>query len=265
MATTAPVKEKVLDLDELLGAVSVSEAIPYLNWLIYGPPGAGKTYLAGTSKDEPELEPVLFLDIDKGTTTLRKFGKGIKVIPITSMLHLAEVFETLANHPTKYRTVVLDSITELQNMNMKDIMRELIADTSNPNNATRDPHVPGKREWGKSSSMMREVVRKFRDLPCNTIFIAHSKTIEEEQFGGGSLSYIMPNLPGKLATDVAGFIDIVGYLDVDTKDSQIVRRLQVAKSRKIIAKDRLGVLGDVVIDPTMPKLYSRIIETEGTN
>ncbi len=260
MATTeAPAKGKALDLDELLGATSVSEAIPYLNWMIYGPPGAGKTYLAGTSKDEPDLEPVLFLDVDKGTTTLRRFGKGVKVIPIRSMNHLGQVFETLANNPTKYRTVVLDSITELQNMNMKDIMQEL---TNTPQGADRDPHVPGKREWGKSSSMMREVVRKFRDLPCNTIFIAHSKTVVEEEFGGSSSSYIMPNLPGKLATDVAGFIDIVGYLDVETIDGETHRRLQVAKSRKVIAKDRLGVLGNVVLDPTMTKLYTRITETE---
>jgi phage nucleotide-binding protein len=259
MAATTAVKAEKFDLDIALGAVPVNEAIPYVNWLIYGPPGAGKTYLAGTSKDEPECEPVLFLDVDKGTTTLRKFGKGIKVIPIESMIHLATTFEILANNPTKYRTVVVDSLTELQTMNMKDIMTEL---RSTPQGADRDPHVPGKREWGKSSSMMREVVRRFRDLPCNTIFTAHSKSIEEEQFGGSSLTTIMPNLPGKLATDVAGFIDIVGYLDVETQDGTIHRRLQVSKSRKIIAKDRLGVLGDVIVDPTMPKLYTRITESE---
>jgi len=219
---------------------------PYLNLLVYGPPGVGKTYFAGTAEDSLNTNPVLFLDVEGGTLTLRK-RKNLDVVRIRSTEDLVDVHNKLkATNNGYYKTVVVDSLTELQKLDMVGIMKELV-----DRRPDLDEDVPSQREWGKSIEHMRRIVRAYRDLEVNTIFTALMIIDKDEN---GTVSYT-PSLPGKLKMEISGFVDVVGYMTTATEGGETIRRLQFAQTKKVIAKDRTSALGDVVDRPTIPMLW----------
>jgi len=72
-------------------------------WLIYGPPGAGKTTAAYRLFPQP-----LFLDVEDGA----RFIPGLRRIAIKSLKELKESLGMLAS--VEYKTLVLDSITRVE-------------------------------------------------------------------------------------------------------------------------------------------------------
>jgi len=141
---------------------------------------------------------------------------------------------------------------------MKDIMNK--AWQANPDKIDKD--VPDQRGWGKSRSHIRTIVRAFRDLPCNVIFIASIATAIEE----GQPNKVFPGFSGKLRTEVPGFMDIVGYMfsEHDHVKEVITRKLQVQGTRRVVAKDRTSSLGGLVINPTIPMLWD-LIHSSGSD
>lgn len=234
-----------------IGASSAQQAIPYLNVLVYGDAGVGKTQLGGTANDHKATAPVLVLDVEGGAATLRK-RPDVMVVRVKSIVDLmkiyAEVDKAIAtNAEDAPKTVMVDSLTELQKLDMNDIMRALLGQ-----NPDRDPDVPSQREWGKSSNHMRQIIRKFRDLPCNVIFTALAKRDQDDNAG---TVVTVPSLPGKLATEAPAFLDVVGYMFTQIEDNKIERRMLCQPSRTKLAKDRLGVFGDVLRNPTIPVMW----------
>jgi len=252
----------VQDIRDLLQVRLPEDLDDWLNILIYGEPGSGKTYQIGTAADHPNTSPVLLLDIEGGTRTIRS-RTDVDIIRIRSIKQLQDVqnklFRSISADTGKmyYKTLGLDSLGELAQLDMKDIM----AAAFNKNPDTTDLDVPSPREWGKTRSHMRDIVRAFRDLPCNTIFTAHSRTREEE----GQPSSYFPNFSGQLRSDIPGLVDMVGYLHVDLKGGMPIRKIQFAQTRRVLAKDRTGVFGLEVIDPSIPKLWNMINNTEEPN
>ena len=241
-------------LRELLEVKPPSEHVEWLNLLIYGEPGVGKTYLAGTAEDDPRTSPVLFLDIEGGITTIRHRSKIDVPPPLRNIKDIEKMYDKLYKSVTNgklyYKTIVLDSLSELADVDMRSIMEE--AWRRNPDKVDKD--VPSQREWGKSRSHMRSIVRAFRDLPCNIIITAHSATLQEE----GQPTKYMPGFSGKLRTEIPGFMDIVGYLYAENEQGVIVRKLQTQGTRRVVAKDRTDALEDVVENPTLPDMWETI-------
>ena len=155
----------------------VGEAPSLVNMLIYGEPGVGKTILAGSASEIEAMGPVLFIDIEGGTMSLRNKFPDVDVVRVSSWADMLMVYNDLQSSD-KYRTVVLDSLTEIQKFSMYHIMKDLLE--SDPD---RDPDVPGLREWGKNSEQVRRFVRAFRDLPVNTIFTALAATDKDPKTG----------------------------------------------------------------------------------
>lgn len=243
------------ELRESLSVKPPSDVVEWLNLLIYGEPGAGKTWLAGTAEDDARTSPVLFLDIEGGVTTIRHRG-GIDIPPDVKNIRDIEVLYDRLYHAIKpdgtmyYKTIVIDSLSELTDVDMKSIMDA--AYNTNPDKVDKD--VPSQREWGKARSHMRKIVRAFRDLPCNVIFTAQQATLQEE----GQPTKYMPGFAGKLRTEIPGFMDIVGYLYPDNTTGEVVRKLQVAGTRRVVAKDRTSSLGEVLENTTIPEIWNMI-------
>jgi len=237
-----------------LGVMSPDQ-IEYLNLLVFGEPGAGKTYLAGTAQDHPKTSPVLVLDVEGGTTTLRH-RPDVDVIQVRSIEQIIAVHNKLVtDNKGYYKTVVIDSLTELQKLDLSDIMKELVQ-----RRPDRDPDVPDVREWGKTGVHMRKIVRHFRDLPMNTILTA---LVDPYKDSTGSVVYY-PNLPGKMRTELAGFFDVVGYLytrpsEEGEENGQAINRIiQFTGTQKVIAKDRTATLGHFMENPTIPLMFDAI-------
>lgn len=232
--------------------------------LIYGEPGAGKTYLCGTAQDDEDTRPILFLDVEGGSTTLRR-RKDVDVLQIRSITQIEETHNEIFRNPGYYKTVIVDSLTELQKLDIRTVMKILKESSNNPDRI--DEEVPDQRGWGKSGNRVSRIVRAYKDLPVNTIMTCLLAT-EQEKDGQGKDSDVVklyyPSLPGKLKSEIPGYFDVVGFLQAQA-DSQgnIKRSLQVAKTKKVVAKDRTANLGLVVHEPSIPGLWSMIHGNEG--
>ena len=243
-------------LREELGAVSADRAITTFNILVYGDPGAGKTHFAGTAQDHPNTTPVLFLDVEGGTATLRK-RPDIDVVQVRSTAQVVDIYNKLeSDQGMSYQTVCIDSLSELQRLDIEDIMREVKRDKGD----RVDEEVPSQREYLKSQVHMRKIVRAFKDLPCNVIFTSLMRVEKDE--GTGKVT-VGPNFSRKLAGEVAGFLDVVAYLDViiDSEDKP-QRRFLVQKTEKTLAKDRLGISkgAPIMMNPDVPEIWNNLNE-----
>lgn len=226
---------------------SVSETMDYLNFLIYGDPGAGKTVLAGSSDMVEAMAPVLFIDVEGGTFSIRERNPGVDVVRVKSWSDMQKVYDALYKGDHDYKTAVLDSLTEIQKFSMYNIMRDLIRDDPD-----RDPDIPSMREWGKNIEQIRLLVRAFRDLPMNSIFTALAKEDKDPKTGKMKTR---PSLSGKLANEVAGFLDIVGYLYTKPVDGNYHRMLLTQPTDQFVAKDRSDNFPQILQDPTMSMVY----------
>jgi AAA domain len=223
----------------------------FLNLFFYGDPGAGKTRLAGSSILVPEMCPVLFWDFEGGTRSLADDYGDVDVVRLTSWQKVADLYDKLFDK-NPYKTLVCDSLTETQKFSMSEIMRDVVK--AHPD---RDPDVASLREWGKSGEQVRRLVRALRDLNCNVIFTALKADDKDDK---GNVLKTKPSLPGKMSGEIAGYVDVVGYLykkevrkgtEVDNKTLLLTQGTE-----KQIAKDRSGRLPMIMDAPTMVDIYA---------
>lgn len=228
--------------------------------LPYGEPGVGKTRLAATALDHAELRPVLHLDVDGGISAVRT-RHDLEVKQVRSMDQMREIHNMLyqsvdwnAEKPqVPFRTVIIDTISELAKLDMR-----VIAKAAHDSNPRQHEYVPSQREYLIAGERMREIVRAFRDLPCHTIFCCHSGDGKDNS----NATVFFPQFSGKLRHEIAGFLDIVGYMTADTEKDGFINYMQVRKTKRVAAKDRTDCLGEggIITMPTLPDIFDTIKE-----
>lgn len=237
-----------------------------MNILIYGDPGSGKTHLAGTAQDVPEMKNVHFFNIDGGLMTLATRG-DISATDIHSVGDLEREFYKIANGDKEYKgikTVVIDNISELQTLALEEkTTLEYASRIKKDKNYSIDEVY--LEDYGVAGKKLARILRGFRDLPLNVIYIAHKK--DKMRQGTNTLEESKPNLTEKLCTAVMGYMDIVAYLY--TADDQVEHNGQFSTvmhrylltqpmnnfAAKIRNPEFAKKLGAFVQDPTFPKIY----------
>lgn len=219
--------------------------------LVYGDSGVGKTTLAGSADAVPEMRKVLIIDIEGGTLSLRSRYPDVEVVRVRSWGELQLVYDELYAGNHDFKTVVIDSLTEAQKMSMDTIMRKLVDQYED-----RDAEVPGLREWNINIEQTRKFVRLFRDLPLNSIFTTLAKT-DKNQLTGASRR--KPYLSGKVADEIAGFLDIVTYLySKEVQPGDHIRVLLCGNTESEVAKDRTDLLPMTIPNPTMSIIWNAV-------
>jgi len=253
-------ESEILTQDNLGGlrVRSVVEEAEYFNLMIYGESSVGKTTLAGSAVEVPEMRPVIFLDIEGGTLSLRDKYPEVEKVRIDGWNDLVDVYIDLKDNPTRYKTVVLDSVSELEEFGMEEIMNRAIKKAEDEGDE-RDPDLPQIGEHGKSSNRMRKVIRRFRDLPMNTVFTA----LERVDVDKKNRRTIKPRLSPKLSSQVSGFLDVVLYMYKKETEDEIRRVVLSEATDEVIAKDRTNRLPQTIADPTMSAIYDFAMRMKG--
>lgn len=264
----------------------------WLKALIYGPHGSGKTELIASSVDVESMRDVIMVDAERGDTTLEENERIknvdlISTVRVTNFKQVAYIQEFLtaycrardikdfdkmrklycqvtgksmdevtSENVPQFKTVLIDSLTEVEGYCTYQILNidsgKMVID---------DMDVAGWPEFRKNLEMMKLLVRAYRDLPMNVLFACAESYNQDEQ----KRYHYQPQLTGKLATSVQGFVDIVGRMVVGaaTPEQPVApRRLYVqpvSGGAKFDAKNRKSVYKNAFFeDPTMHSIMSAI-------
>ena len=186
----------------------------YIKALIYGPSGAGKTTFAATAPNP------IFASSEKGLMSIRHLSP--QFAEINSLQDLKDLYNFLKNEKHEFETCVIDSITEIN-----DIIKTEI-ETKNKRNMQL-------QDWGILQKEIKDILRKFRDLPMHIIFLAQETTEKDEE----KIVKYLPSLNGKSATEIAYYMDTVGYCFIDKLGN---RKIGTMPNEKYLTKDRTNVI-----------------------
>jgi hypothetical protein len=229
--------------------VPVADAEPYLNMLVYGPNKKGKTRFAATA---PKL---LIADIDeKGTKSIRHSSAA--VFHARAWEDIVYLYWFLKGGKHDYESFAVDTLTGLQDMCMKHVLKE--AEDRDPN---RDPALASMREWGKVGLLIKPLLLNLRNLPMHTIFIAQERIIGEDED-----DMHVPDLSPSVRVRAMASVDVIGRIyqgqtrTVDKKRKKEVKtwetRMLVGPHEEYITGDRSGNLPRIVRQPTIEKVLA---------
>lgn len=228
---------------------TLSDTKEYVKAVFYGREGTGKTTSAATASQNGR---VLVVNSEGGLkkAALRQHGvdpDNVVVWPpegeqITARslenLH-QKILETLEDDPDAFYAVVIDSLTEVHHL-----LREQATDARVAKSRVElDPDFIDRDDYGKMTSQLRKLIRRFRDLPCHVVFIALEKDDEQA-------TEYRPALTPALCTDVLGYADIVARF----ASPDAIFRARFQGTDRIRAKDRFNMLPAVLAEPSFVRV-----------
>jgi len=208
--------------------------------LVYGEPGAGKT-LFGSTAPSP-----LFINLEAGLMTLA--SRGVDYVDVADPTDLQEIFIYLRGGKHNYKTVVIDTLDELQKTFIADRLKKERRESMQ------------LQDWGYVGEQMQKALRAYRNLPLNVVFLCHAKTDSDSETGA---QIYKPALQGAIGDQIAGYVDLAAYIHAspvkneESGETEMKRVLRFQSSPRFPhIKDRSG---------KMPPFYELNLETDFTD
>ena len=224
-----------------------------LSIVVHGESGTGKSWLADTAPS-----PRLILDAEGGSrftpsqpkvywdpiTGPPPLGQETVVVMVRDFQTMSYVFQWMNSGQHDFKSIVLDSVTELQKRCI-----DAIVGTSQMK----------LQDFGELLREMETLVRQFRDLhmhPVNPIPVSVLITTTKQD----NAQTFRPHVQGQLALSLPYFVDIVGYLynKPNPETGQMDRSLLVSSTPGFIAKDRTDRLGYELINPSITQMLTMV-------
>lgn len=237
-----------------------------LNALVYGHPGAGKSLLCGMAAMVPEMCPVLYIDIDRGSRVLEHFDdetfEQLTIVPDPdsddqiTWDDMQDIYDYLFKGRHPFKTVIVDSVTEAQAVNMGHLAGY---DEQIELNAA----MPRFDEWNETTAQMRRFFRQYRNLPINSFFIAQTTEVPDPKSaakkGEDPKMLLRPDLSKKLRNTAPAHFDVVLYMYSLRRGRQNIRFVQTDGDDFVVAKCRFPGVPVTIENPTMEYLYDVMI------
>jgi hypothetical protein len=237
--------------------------------LVHGEEGTGKSWLGQTTPG-----PRLVLDAEGGSRAPWKpdgNGSGVRVktceweisredppyasgswetcwAAIRNFDDMNTAYEWLVSGDHDFRSIVIDSVTEIQKRCKDDI------------GGTDKLRI---QDWDLMLIRMDALIRQYRDLVFHktnpldaVVFLAMTQEKAEKW---------KPAVQGALSISLPGYVDVEGYLYVaQTEEEKPERRLLIQPHERFAAKDRTHVLtleyGQVIPNPDVTEMLAVINE-----
>jgi hypothetical protein len=166
----------------------------------------------------------------------------VDVDDFETVLQVYNIIKT-GNHP--FRTMVIDSVSELQSTIMKMTMRQ--------------------QDWGLVLAKLSSLCRDLRDLPRKRnnpleILVLTAMTKKYDASADGSGGIYKPYLQGQIATLIPYWYDVVAYYFIqpyrDPKTGAVinVRRLLTAKNPEFEAGNRVAGMEEYINYPNLEQI-----------
>ena len=215
--------------------------------LFYSQPGGGKTHLAGTAIELPEVRKGLYLDTE-GSTVGVIADQRWDIIRVdkheNTFGFLHSILEGLEKG-TSYDVIVIDTFDVAQGW------AETHFDEKSP--VGRSGEKDGYWKWAKVKEWSIWAARMLKTSSALGIIVVHD---EEVKSATGSMTKRL-SLLGKAKDILPGIPDVVVYLERKTVDGEEHTFTYFATSDNKVTKNRFG-FPPKVTDATLPKLWDFI-------
>lgn len=248
--------------------VPIENTTDFYNVLFYGREGSGKTTdavaMANIWRGEPaDKHKVLVINAEGGLRKQALRNRGIDIsrvvmwpdpehlVPITRPA-LDEVFQRvkadLEADPESWGGVVFDSATEIHTALLEFAQQKRVSQVQR-RGVEVDPDFIDRADYGTMSKLFRDVLRKFRDLPCYFAVTALERRDVDEDTGKPQYG---PAVTPGIQNDLLGYMDMVVMTKSEDEDGPF-RALTRSNSR-YRAKDRFDILPRVLVNPTFDRI-----------
>lgn len=251
--------------------VSIQDDEDYVNLMVYGKSGVGKTVLAGSARRVLFLAPE-----DDGTISAKRRGSTADKWRIGDWDDLGEALEYIVENideiQDKYDWIAIDSITHMQDLLLRKILDDAV--DANPD---RDPDIPAIQDHQKWQNMFKRFVLAINALPMNIIWTGLVMNAEDQNGD----EFVTVDIKGKgyqMAQTICSYMTSYGYMEakkvVVKKDGETVRDEEgnpKTRTARIITwedqgtiqgKDRTGVLAPRTINKNLQKISDMIFPEE---
>ncbi|WP_346924642.1 AAA family ATPase, partial [uncultured Arthrobacter sp.] len=166
-------KKALFDLSSIAGVtIGAPRAMSSkFSMVIYGGKGVGKTSLLGDCANVPAWAPILILATEDGASVLhRDYGNNplVQVVNLEDWKTAAPLIQAVADNETEFKTVAIDTLPELQELNKAHI-------TDGGSNEMRI------QDWGTLADNTINVVKMLHRSPyVNVIFTAHVEKVQDD-------------------------------------------------------------------------------------
>lgn len=203
----------------------------FVNVIVYGDSGTGKTSLVKTL---PEKD-TLIVSLEDGLLSVS--DKSFDYVNAKTVSQIREIVNS--DEIKKYKTIVIDSITELSQNTFLDLKKKY-------------PEAKmAMKLWGDFSEQFSLLFKELRRLEKNVLAIALPREKEDET---GQLIK-KPDVYGKSSDRIIAWFDECFYMFID-KDGN--RKFLTETAKNTMAKDRSGKF-EKVIDSNIDVVFKTIL------
>ncbi|MBS4538190.1 AAA family ATPase [Clostridium sp. D2Q-11] len=192
-------------------------------YLIYGPPGMGKTttlkFLPGKT---------LVLDVDR-TTKVLKGEKNIDILKIDNINTWEDwqnkILELYENYKGKYDNICVDNVSELERCILSDL-----------GSKGKNKGVPSQGDYQYMQFRMVNSLRYMKNLGSNIIWTAWESTDLYTTSEGQQYNRSYPQINQKIMNNVLGLCDVVAKLVVNSEGK---RGFIMSATNSVYAKNQI--------------------------
>lgn len=198
-STKNPIEDRLVDIMDIDDPTIIT---------LYGRPGSGKTTLSSTA-----TKPLLIIDVkDKGgeSAKSKKLQRGdITTFSLTEFDDIYKIHDYIMENPTKFKTVVIDHMTALQDLGLTKVKIDEGKDQVS------------QRMYGICADYLKELIIMYKDLTelgITPIFLAQDRMESGEGEGEDQLTpEVGPGLMPSVAKVLCASSRVIGHTYLQEK------------------------------------------------
>lgn len=260
--------EAVLKPPKLTGGRQVRPAaLDRVTALIYGLSGSGKTFLLRGLVESSLLYPALILSCDEGHASLVDLVDDEKMLLFSTprVEDIEKLVDSLLTQTPYFRTIAIDNISILHLNALYKAAEDRVARSGRGTSVVFE-----QADYGIARTSILTMISGLLYQPAlanvNIIVTAQAASIVDDATGVRTVDI---NHPGKVAVELPGYFDIVGYLYNESPSATEIRAAKAnnqppPESRRIlqmsqtstvlVGRNRGNKLGESVTNPNLGKL-----------
>lgn len=234
----------------------VGKTPKHMTWVVYGKNGTGKTTFGASG------EGTLVAEIEKDGTFSVRDKSDAKKFSVRTWKDFEKLYWYLKDNCSKYKVIVLDTLTRLQELAIREIV--LGNKASNADLMDDDVVKITLQQRGHIAQKMVYWLNAYNNLPVHRVWLCQEAGNSEDLDVKDYEAY--PDLTRKIRIYVCSDATVIARTMVKTKeivDGGVLRKepvyvLSTSAVEGYLIKDRTNVLGKGAINPKINELIDKV-------